>query len=334
MRRRFKINIAPRYILLGLTVLCLILIFISFKYSEAVAPAKTMVGRVMTPMQKGINEVGNFIHSKVELINSIEDLTAENNSLKEEINQLKAENNNLLQDKYELETFRKLYDLDQDYKSYPKIAARVISYEPNNWDKTITIDKGSRDGLKVDMNVIADEGLVGIITKVGYNNANIRLIVDDSSNVGGMFRDTGDTCNIKGNLELFSNGLIEMNTINKDAVVTVGNEVVTSRKSTKFLPGIVIGYVDSISLDSNNMSQSGLIRPAVDFSKLDTVLVITELKEQLLDEDPNATPSDDANKDGKKASSNDTNKDATKKSSNGTNTDDTDSSDNNNANNQ
>ena len=292
MRRRFKVNIAPRYILLGLTVLCLFLIFISFKYSEAVAPAKTFVGRVMTPMQKGINQIGDFIHSKAELINSVEDLTAENKTLQQEINKLKLENNNLLQDKFELVNYRKLYKLDQDYKNYPKVAATVISYDPNNWYSTITIDKGSREGLTLDMNVIADEGLVGIITEVGYNYSKIRLIVDDASNVGGMFRDTGDACNVKGNLELFSNGLIEMNVIKKEALIEVGDEIVTSKVSSKFLPGILIGYVDSISSDSSNMSQSGYVRPAVDFSKLDTVLVITELKEDLIKTDPNQTPSD------------------------------------------
>ncbi len=292
MRRRFKVNIAPRYILLALTVLCLILIFISFKYSEAVAPAKTFVGRVMTPMQKGINQIGDFIHSKAELINSVEDLTAENKTLQEEINKLKLENNNLLQDKFELENYRKLYKLDQDYKNYPKVAATVISYDPGNWYSNITIDKGSREGLTLDMNVIADEGLVGIITEVGYNYSKIRLIVDDASNVGGMVRDTGDTCNVKGNLELFSNGLIEMNVIKKEALIGVGGEIVTSKVSSKFLPGILIGYVDSISPDSSNMSQSGYVRPAVDFSKLDTVLVITELKEALIKTDPNQTPSD------------------------------------------
>ena len=298
MRRRLKINIAPRYILLGLTVLCLILIFVSFKYSEAIAPAKTLVGRVMTPMQKGINEIGSFIHSKVELINSVEKLTEENKTLQQEINQLKTENNNLLQDKHELDTYRKLYKLDQNYKTYPKVAATVISYDLHNWYSTITIDKGAEDGLLVGMNIIADEGLVGIITAVGKNYSVVRLIVDDASNVGGMFRDTGDTCNIQGNLELFGSGLIEMNTIKKDAVVEVGNEIVTSKVSNKFLPGILIGYVDSVSLDSNNMSQSGTIRPAVDFSKLETVLVITKLKDPMIKADPNE-PSKDNEKSSK-----------------------------------
>ncbi len=333
MRHRFKINIAPRYVLLGLSVLCLILIFISFKYSEAVAPAKTIVGRVMTPMQKGINQVGSFIHYKVELINSIESLTEENNALQEEINQLKQENNNLLQDKYELETYRKLYKLDQDYKTYPKVAAQVISRDPNNWNSTITIDKGSRNGIKLDMNVIADQGLVGIVIEVGYNYSTVRLIVDDSSNVGGMFRDTGDTCNVKGNLQLLDSGLIEMNIIKKDAVISVGNEIVTSKVSSKFLPGILIGYVDSVELDSANMSQSGYVRPAVDFTKLDTVLVITELKEEMLPTDPRLateepkastddanTPSDNANQPTDNANSqpDDANKPADDNSDDGT----------------
>ena len=244
----------------------------------------------MTPMQKGINEIGSWIHTKTELLTSIENLIDENDSLKEELSSVTAENNLLQQGKYELETLRKLYELDQQYDSYPKVAAQVISRDPNNWNSTITINKGSRDGLTVDMNVLAGEGLVGIITEVGYNYSIVRLIVDDSSNVTGMFLKSGDTAYVKGNLELMDSGLIDLELIKKDSDVQIGYEVVTSNNSNKFLPSILIGYVESLTTDPTNMTMSGTLRPAVDFTKLDIVLVITQLKEPLLDKDPNATP--------------------------------------------
>lgn len=290
MKRKFKISIPARYVLTILSVICLILVFVSFRYDDSIAPVKTVVGRVMTPMQKGINEIGSWIHTKTELLTSIENLIDENDSLKEELSSVTAENNLLQQGKYELETLRKLYELDQQYDSYPKVAAQVISRDPNNWNSTITINKGSRDGLTVDMNVLAGEGLVGIITEVGYNYSIVRLIVDDSSNVTGMFLKSGDTAYVKGNLELMDSGLIDLELIKKDSDIQIGYEVVTSNNSNKFLPSILIGYVESLTTDPTNMTMSGTLRPAVDFTKLDIVLVITQLKEPLLDKDPNATP--------------------------------------------
>lgn len=290
MKRKFKLSIPARYVLAILSIVCLVLIFVSFKYGDSIAPVKTMVGRVMTPMQKGINQIGSWLYSKAELLTSIENLLDENNTLKEELSAVTSENKLLQQDKYELESLRELYKLDQKYTNYPKVAAQVISRDPNNWNSTITIDKGSRDGLAVDMNVIAGEGLVGIITEVGYNYSTVRLIVDDSSNVSGMFLKSGDTVNVKGNLKLIDSGLIDLEIIKKDADVDIGYDVVTSHISNKFLPGILIGYVESLSTDPSNITKSGTLRPAVDFSKLDIVLVITELKEGKLDTDPNATP--------------------------------------------
>lgn len=290
MKRKFKLSIPARYVLAILSIVCLVLIFVSFKYGDSIAPVKTMVGRVMTPMQKGINQIGSWLYSKAELLTSIENLLDENNTLKEELSAVTSENKLLQQEKYELESLRELYKLDQKYTNYPKVAAQVISRDPNNWNSTITIDKGSRDGLAVDMNVIAGEGLVGIITEVGYNYSTVRLIVDDSSNVSGMFLKSGDTVNVKGNLKLIDSGLIDLEIIKKDADVDIGYDVVTSHISNKFLPGILIGYVESLSTDPSNITKSGTLRPAVDFSKLDIVLVITELKEGKLDTDPNATP--------------------------------------------
>ncbi|MDO5293858.1 MAG: rod shape-determining protein MreC [bacterium] len=294
MKQKFKLTIPPRYTLAILSFVCIILAVVSFKYKDSVAPVKTLVGSVMTPMQKGINQVGSYVHSKTELITSIEKLTKENETLQNELNDVTANNKVLQQEQYELNTLRELYKLDQKYSSYPKVAAEVLE-RSSNWYSTIKIDKGTKDGLAVDMNVIAGEGLVGIITEVGYNYSTVRLITDDNSNVSGMFLKTGDTCNVNGNLQLVDSGLMNLNVIKKDATVESGYEVVTSKISERFLPNILIGYVETVETGADKVTKTGYIRPAVDFSKLDTVLVITQLKEKLLDTDPNAsaTPTPD-----------------------------------------
>lgn len=283
MRRRTKLNIKPKHALIAAIIVCLSLILISFRFGEQLAPVKSAVGSVFTPMQRGINIVGSFISDKMDSFKSMNELLEENDRLKEQVNLLSYENKLLLQDKYELDGLRELYKLDQKYLDYPKVAARVISKDSNNWYNVFTIDKGSKDGMKKDMNVLAGNGLAGIITEVHYNYSKVRSIIDDNSNVWGMFLKTSDTCVIKGDLQLIEEGKIKVELISKDAQISDGYEVVTSHVSPNFWQGILIGYVSDIKLDSSNMTQAGYLTPVVDFDNLEEVLVITELKEPLID---------------------------------------------------
>lgn len=281
MLRKNKISIKPRYFLVIMITICIVLLFISFKFADKVSKSQRIVADVVTPMQIGINRVGSFFTDKLDYFRDMDDLIAENKELLEKLNEANYKNKLLLQDRYELDDFRKLYNLDQTYADYPKVAARVISNETNNWFSSFKIDKGTKDGIKVGMNVLAGNGLVGIITKTGYNSATVRSIIDDSSYVHGMFLDTSDICNVKGNLKLLDEGHIEVMDIKKEADVKEGYEVVTSYMSTKYHPGILIGYIGTLKADPSNMTKSGVLTPAVDFSKLDMVLIITREKEVL-----------------------------------------------------
>ena len=286
MKRRKKLHIKPKHILITGIVFCIILIGISFRYEEQLAPVRAAVGTVFTPMQKGINIAGSFISDKTDTFRNINDLLEENETLKEQINVLTYENKMLLQDKYELDGLRDLYELDKKYLDYPKVAARVISKDTSNWYSVFTIDKGTKDGLMKDMNVLAGNGLVGIITEANYNYSVVRSIIDDKSYVSAMFLKTSDTCMIQGDLKLMDSGKIRVQLISKDAEISDGYEIVTSHISPNFLQGILIGYVSDIELDSSNMTKSAYLTPAVDFEHLEEVLIITEIKEPPLKEAP------------------------------------------------
>lgn len=280
-KSKIKIKIVPRYLFIAMAVICMILLVVSYRFSDSLGPVKTIASDVITPMQVGINKIGTFLTSKLDYFKDIDDLLAENKELTEKLDKVNYENKLLIQGKYELDDFRKLYNLDQTYADYPKVAARVIKKDMNNWYNQFTIDKGTDDGIKAGMNVMAGNGLVGIITKTGHNNSVVRSIIDDSSNVMGMLLDSSATCVVKGNLKLLDEGHIEVTDIKKGSGVKEGDEVVTSYISPKYHPGILIGYVSNIKVDPSNMTESGYITPAVDFSKLDMVLIITREKEEL-----------------------------------------------------
>ena len=116
------------------------------------------------------------------------------------------------------------------------------------------------------MNVLAGSGLVGIVTDVGPTWAKVRSIIDDSSNISAMAISTSDTCIVSGDMALMGTGQIAFSQMeNNDNVVAVGDQIVTSYISDKYLQGILIGSVSEVNVDSNNLTRSGYITPAVDF---------------------------------------------------------------------
>ncbi len=234
----------------------------------------------VTPMQKGINTVGVFMRDFVENFDTLEELHVQNKELEDKVNSLTMEIDLLQQNSYELERLQALYKLDANTSEYTKIGANVIARDTGNWFSTFTIDKGSKDGIAVDMNVLAGAGLVGIVTKVGDNWATVRSIIDDASNVSAMILSTGDICMVQGDLTLMQDGVIYFNQlINNDKEVEIGEELVTSYISSKYVQGLSIGVVTYIEVDSNNLTRSGYITPTVDFTQLQEVLVITDIKD-------------------------------------------------------
>mgnify|MGYP004564565565 FL=1 len=271
-----------KLILFFLSLICGIMIIASFALEFTNSPVKDVVGVVLTPIQSGINHVGGWFSGKMDYFEDNLNLVAQNEELQSQVDQLTVENTQLLQDKDELNSLRDLYELDHKYETYEKVGARVISKDDSsNWFSTFTIDKGSNDGLAVDMNVMAGSGLVGIITDVGSNWATVRSIIDDYSNVSAQISETEDTCIIAGDLSLTDEGTVRLVKLNDpDSKVKVGDTVVTSQISDIFLPGILIGYVSEIGVDSNNLTHSGLVSTVVDFKDIKEVLVIKNLKQK------------------------------------------------------
>lgn len=279
--KRTKISIPSKYILLTLTIICIIMMVISYATNILDGPLATVAGYTIVPFQKGISQAGQWLTSRSDNIKRMQELTEENEELKNTVSDLTLQINELQQDKYELSELRQLYALDDRYDTYEKVGARVIGKDAGNWFSSFLIDKGTNDGIDVNMNVIAGGGLVGLVTEVGPNWATVRSIIDDSSNVSSMVLSTSDVCVVSGDLELMNNGYIKFSQlIDEDDKVGQGDLIITSYISDKFLPGISVGYISHINKDSNNMTKSGYITPSADFKHIETVLVIKDLKHQ------------------------------------------------------
>ena len=268
-----------KYILTGLTVLCVLLICITSLKDGVMDPLRTGVGYFLIPIQSGVNAVGTGIYNEMKNYGTLKDALAQNQELKDQIAQLTEDNNRLQAEQFELDRLRQLYELDQEYMQYNKIGPRVISRDSEKWFQVFRINKGSADGVAVDMNVVADGGLVGIVTDVGANYATVRSIIDDSNRVGAMKLDSSYTCIVAGDLTLYEEGRLKLTDFSKDAQIRDGDQIVTSNISSKFLPGILIGYASDVTIDPDHLTQSGYLIPIADFDNLQEVLIITDIKD-------------------------------------------------------
>jgi rod shape-determining protein MreC len=252
---------------------------VSFITDKVSTPFTNAVSYIVAPIQKGMNYIGLWTNDKYDQLQEVSRLLEENESLHATVDELTEENNRLKQDTYELDRLRSLYELDAEYEEYAKTGARIIGTSSDNWYSTFMIDKGSEDGIQVDMNVVASGGLVGIVSSVNAHSATVKSIIEDGSYVSGQLIDTGDKCTIEGDIKLMDSGFISVKYFNSSVNVRNGDKIVTSNISDKYLPGILIGYTKDVTLDANNLTQSGYLVPAVDFEHLQEVLIITDLKD-------------------------------------------------------
>ena len=285
MKKKNQMSHTNRYILLGLSIVCVLMMVLSSFSDKVGGPFKTVANVTVIPLQQGMNQIGGWMGDMKDNFSTMKQLKSENKKLREQVDALTTENNYLQEERYEFERLQELYKLDQNYAEYEKTAAHVIGKDAGNWFGTFTIDKGSKDGIEVNMNVLAGSGLVGIVTDVGPTWAKVRSIIDDSSNISAMAISTSDTCIVSGDMALMGTGQIAFSQMeNNDNVVAVGDQIVTSYISDKYLQGILIGSVSEVNVDSNNLTRSGYITPAVDFKNIQEVLVITTTKAELTGE--------------------------------------------------
>ena len=138
--------------------------------------------------------------------------------------------------------------------------------------------------------MVGDGGLIGIVTDVGDNYATVRSIIDDVSRVSAMAIQSNDTCIVSGSLQLYASGKLKLSDITDTADIKDGDAIVTSTVSSKFLPGILIGYVGDLKTDPDRLTRSGTLVPVADFETIQDVLVVLDLKSEMREDGSFETP--------------------------------------------
>ena len=280
MRKRGKSTIPVSMVLLVMSVICILILFLSYTTPLLQGPVSTVASYIFMPFEKSLNYTGQLIFDNASNAKTNAQLQEENEELKAQVESLQNQLIDLQLEQNRLNELEDLYDLDQSLGSYETTAANVVSKSTSNWYNTFTIDKGSSDGIEVDMNVLSGNGLCGIVISVSNNYSVVRTIIDDSSKVSAMILTTEDNCILSGSTESMntSNTILLSNLKDSGQTISVGDTVVTSNISDKYLPGLLIGYVASLDPNDSELTRTGTVTPVVDFIHINEVLVIKQLK--------------------------------------------------------
>ena len=261
---------------IGVTIAIIVLVIIvaitNIKVNN-LSYAEGILNFFVMPVQNGLTYLKNKIAGNNQFFIDIGNLKEENKKLKEENAKLQESLRELEIVKSENETLKEYANLKDKYTEFNCIPAYVINKDVSNYSNTIIINVGAQDGIKVNMPVISENGLVGHVISVTAANSKVQTIIDTSSSISCTLTASRDNIVAKGTLEAGS--ILKATYIPTDATIMQGDNIETSGLGGIYPKGILIGTVKKVVNTKNITDRYAIIDTAVNFNKLETVLVIT-----------------------------------------------------------
>jgi len=243
---------------------------------ESMSLVRTWVVQIFVPAEKAITSMGSGIGNLWKNYVDLRDVRAQNEELKAQLDRLRLEQVSLAEDASQARRLQALLGFKQKFISQT-VAAEVIGGSGTDRSRAFIIDKGSHDGVKVDMPVITPKGVVGKVNKVFSRSAQVLEINDASSGAGVMLGRSRLRAVMRGT----SSGIPEIMHIMADEKVEPGETVVSSGGDQIYPPGLPVGTVLSTAPDPEGGPFMVVrVKPSANLDKVDEVLVITEVSEK------------------------------------------------------
>lgn len=277
-----------RVLLAALTLLALVLITVDFRSGEEgpLDRARGLVGAVLAPVQEGLTVLVRPVGDAVAAVGEIFRVRAENEELRRRLREAQSRNRSVTDLEREVGQLRELLGRARQ-GGWEVVAARTIAFGPSNYKWTATIDVGSSRGIRRDMVVVDGDGLVGRVIQVGASSSRVLLAIDPNFSAAARVADAGEQGQISGR----GSDLMHFIPLDPEASVDLEDEIVTSAYDRGvFPPGIPVGAVETVVPHPSLLTTEVLVRPFVDFTRLDWVLVVLTRPTSPLPPVPEAPP--------------------------------------------
>ena len=238
-------------------------------------------GVVTSPFRFVSESLSRWVEDKERYYRDYSDLVEENAALKQEIAELRAGARQAERDREENALLRDLIGLAEQRRDFEFESAMILERSNNNWTRTLTLNKGTAQGVAVKNMVVSsasDGYLIGVVTEVGLNWCTVQTIIDTDTELGALLYRTGDTVIAEGDFTLMGEKRLKLNYLPADTAVLVGDYIVTSGLGGYYPSNIVIGTVESVETDDDGLAQYAVLTPMVDFDTLTEVFIIKDFE--------------------------------------------------------
>lgn len=260
-------------ILLGVLIM-LLFFMLRAAYNNEMAPMLSQIaGAVITPLQKASSTISTTVGNYFQRYAQADQIAQENEQLQEQVNQLREQLVELENYRQENATLKEFLDIKEENPDFELEPAAVVARDPNHRFYSFTIDKGALAGVALRDPVISPEGLVGVISEVGYNWAKVTTILDVEVNVGAYDIRTRDIGLITGDISLAAQGRCKLTYLPRESSATAGDLVVTNGGGL-FPKDLVVGEIVNVAFDKGEISLFAEVQPAADIQTLTDVMVI------------------------------------------------------------
>ncbi len=235
-----------------------------------------LVQGVLTPLRSGVRVLTAQAEKLYDYIFAFEALKAENAALKEQLAKLQEEG--IMADalQRENESLRQLLELKAAHEDFELVDAYVISRSSQDWNSTITIDRGSSAGIQPGMCAITASGeVVGLVSEVGSNYAVIKTVLDSSLRIGATIASTGYSGMVTGGYAHQQKDMLWMEYLPSSAIIRNNDQVVTSG-STMYPRNLILGYVVDAGFSDSGVAKYAVLRPAADIARLEQIFILTD----------------------------------------------------------
>ena len=238
-------------------------------------PHKQLIGTVVTPVQTLGTKIKNGFSDFFASMTKYNDVVKENEELKKLLTEKQSELDEFFHLESENERLKNLIGIKEANPEFEFVAADVVSRSTDGWDGTITINVGTSDGIKKKNVVLTGQGLVGLVTDVGYNWATVTTVLDPRIAVGAIVSRTNDIGMTEGSAELKADGLCRLSYMETNVSVNRGDTVKTSGLGGTYPKDLPIGIISDIVIEEHGLSMYALIKPYEDIMNVRRVYIIT-----------------------------------------------------------
>lgn len=234
-----------------------------------------VVGIVSLPAQKALTGFTGWVGSIYSYTYEYDALKAENESLKKQIAEMEKSVRQAQYDQEENERLRELLKLSQQRRDFVFESATIVSRSSSNWTASVTLSKGSAQGVKAGDSIVTETGvLVGVIVEVGTNWSTAITVTDPDTELGALIFRTGEAAIAEGDFELMGSGKLKLTYLPEDVRLLNGDLIVTSGRGGVLPSGLIIGTVDEVKTDVSGLTDYAVITPSVSADSLTQVFII------------------------------------------------------------